>query len=69
MDFMNEILPHIVKELEREGVPSDSYKLYNSADIDALEQLISSFDGEFLIQFYVQDVCVKITQDDIQVEE
>jgi len=64
----SERLIEIVDALEAHGLPRDSYQLYDSVDVDALERLFASCDSDTEVQFTVDDIRLTVTQNDIDVQ-
>ena len=64
----SERLIEIVDALEAHGLPSGSYQLCDSVDVDALEQLLASCDSDTEVQFTVDDLRLTVTQNSIDVQ-
>ncbi|WP_435066106.1 HalOD1 output domain-containing protein [Halobaculum sp. EA56] len=57
----------IVETLEEYGLDQGEYQLHNSVDIEAIEQLFASSDGNVAVHFPVEGVHLAVTPDSIEV--
>lgn len=63
-----ELIVEIVETLEAAGVASDSYRLYDYIDPDALVQVVRSLEVDYRISFAVESVRIEITEDSVEVD-
>jgi len=63
------LLLRIVETLEAHGVPSDTYQLHNTIDIEALTRLLASADQAVAVRVTVQGIRLEITSDTVRVVE
>ncbi|WP_181692600.1 HalOD1 output domain-containing protein [Natronomonas sp. LN261] len=62
-----DLLVDIIETLEACGVNRDEYQLYDSIDIEALEQLLNSSTEDVEVQFTVEGVRLAVTPGSVDV--
>ncbi|SFS91636.1 HalOD1 output domain-containing protein [Halostagnicola kamekurae] len=62
-----ELVVEIVDTLEACGLDPDSYQLYDYVDVEALEQVCASSNGDIEIRFTVEGIRIAVTPDTVTV--
>ncbi|OYR49674.1 hypothetical protein DJ73_17360 [Halorubrum sp. Ea1] len=63
----SDLLVELVETLEANGLPSDSYQLYDSVDVEALVQLVESSASDVEVRVTVEGIHLSITADGVDV--
>lgn len=63
----NDLLIAITESLEACGLKNDAYRLHDYVDVEALEQLLASSDGDIVVQFSVRGVQLAVSQESVEV--
>jgi len=63
----NDLVVEIIETLETCGLEDDAYQLHDYVDVDALEQLVSSSDGDITVQFTVEGIPLEVSLDGVDV--
>jgi len=61
----NDLVVEIIETLETCGLEDDAYQLHDYVDVDALEQLVSSSDGDITVQFTVEGIPLEVSLDGV----
>jgi len=61
------LVVEIIETLETCGLEDDAYQLHDYVDVDALEQLVSSSDGDITVQFTVEGIPLEVSLDGVDV--
>nr|WP_049892827.1 HalOD1 output domain-containing protein [Natronococcus jeotgali] len=62
-----DLLVDIIETLEACGVGQDEYQMYDSIDVEALEQLLNSSTEAAEVQFTVEGVRLAVTPESVDV--
>ncbi|OIB57321.1 HalOD1 output domain-containing protein [Natrialba sp. SSL1] len=62
-----DLLVDIIETLEACGVDRDEYQLYDSIDVEALEQILNSSTEDVEVQFTVEGVRLAVTPESVDV--
>ncbi|WP_256403848.1 HalOD1 output domain-containing protein [Halorubrum salinum] len=63
----SDLLVELVETLEANGLGRDSYQLYDSIDVEALDQLVESSASAIDVRVTVEGIHLSITQDGVEV--
>jgi hypothetical protein len=63
----SDLLVDIIETLETCGLDRDDYQLQDWVDVEALEQLLASSNGDISVRFTVRDVQLVATPNEVQV--
>jgi hypothetical protein len=63
----NDLVVEIIETLETCGLEDDGYQLHDYVDIDALEQLLASSEGDIAVQFTVEGIPLEVSPDSVDV--
>lgn len=63
----SDLLVELVETLEANGLARDSYQLYDSVDVEALDQLVESSASAIDVRITVEGIHLSITQDGVDV--
>jgi hypothetical protein len=66
-DGSDGLLLDIVETLETCGLCRDEYQLQEYVDVDALEQIVSSSDGDVEVRVTVEGVSLSVSKDGVHV--
>lgn len=66
-DDWNDLLVEIVETLETRGLESETFQLQEYVDVDALEKLMTSSDGEVTVQFTVEGIRLEVSPESVSV--
>ena len=62
-----DLLVDIIETLESYGLDQDEFRLYNSVDVEALEELLHSSNGDVEVEFTVEDVRLSVTSESVNI--
>lgn len=62
-----DILVEIVETLDACGLEDDAYQLYEYVDIEALEQLLASADGDIAVKVTVEGIRLGVSPEGVDV--
>ena len=67
----SDLLVELIETLEACGLEDDAYQLHDYVDVEALQQLLASADGDVVVQFTVEGIQLHVSPDgvDVLVEE
>lgn len=61
------VVVDIIETLAACGLECDEYQLYDSVDVDALEQILASSSGDVEVQFTVEGIRLAVRLDGVDV--
>ena len=62
-----DLLVDIIETLEACGLDRDEYQLYDAVDVEALEQILNSSNGNVEVQFTVEGIRLAVTPESVDV--
>ncbi|MGQ4554965.1 HalOD1 output domain-containing protein [Halobellus sp. GM3] len=62
-----DLLVEIIETLEAAGLDSSQYQLHDSIDLDALERILASSNGEVSVRFSVEGIRLAVTSAGVDV--
>jgi len=63
----SDLLIDIIETLEAQGLDREKSQLYDYIDVDALEQLLYSSNGNVEVQFAVEEIRLTVTPEGVDV--
>ena len=66
-DGSSDLLGEIIETLETCGHEDDAYVLQDHVDVEALDQLIASSDGDVAVQFSVEGIQLDVSPESVDV--
>lgn len=63
----SDLLVAIIEALETCGLDQHEYRLNDSVDVEALEQVLNSSDGDIKVQFAVEGIRLAVTPESVGV--
>jgi hypothetical protein len=63
----NDIIVEITETLSACGIDEDEYRLYDAVDVEALEQLLTSSNGDVEVRFEVEGVPLQVTPEGVDI--
>ncbi|MGQ3330805.1 HalOD1 output domain-containing protein [Halorubrum sp. FL23] len=63
----SDLLVELIETLEACGLEDDAYQLHNYVDVEALQQLLASADGDLAVQFTVEGIPLDVSPDGVDV--
>jgi hypothetical protein len=66
-DRPSDLVIEIVETLEACGLEYDAYQLHEYVDVEALDQLLASSDGNITVQFTVEGVQLKVSPESVDI--
>ncbi len=63
----SDLAVEIVEALETCGLEHESYQLHDYVDIEALDQLLASTDGNTTVQFTIEEIRFNVSSEGVEI--
>ena len=66
-DGSSDLLIELIETLEACGLKHDAYQLHDYVDVEALQQLRASSDGDIVVQFTIEGIQLRVSPEGVDV--